>query len=108
MTGDPFTPVTIGPLTLKNRFIRSGANEMMSKATFPTRALVDFHRAYARGGDSNPPALLLPDRVAAVARAVPWVSARNSTMRSVQRRARVRRVGSWTAAVTTARSASSA
>jgi len=50
MTGDPFTPVTIGPLTLKNRFIRSGANEMMSKATFPTRALVDFHRAYARGG----------------------------------------------------------
>ncbi len=47
---DPFDPVRIGPIALRNRFIRSGANEMMSKATFPTRALVDFHRAYARGG----------------------------------------------------------
>ena len=50
MSGDPFSPVTIGPVTLRNRFIRSGANEMMSKATFPTRALLDLHRAYARGG----------------------------------------------------------
>lgn len=49
-TADPFDPVQIGPISLRNRFIRSGANEMMSKATFPTRALVDFHRAYARGG----------------------------------------------------------
>ena len=47
---DPFDPVQIGPIALRNRFIRSGANEMMSKATFPTRALMDFHRAYARGG----------------------------------------------------------
>jgi nicotinamidase-related amidase len=31
---------------------------------------LDPKGAYARGGDSNPPALLLPDRVAAVARAV--------------------------------------
>ena len=31
---------------------------------------LDARGAYARGGDSNPPALLLPDRVAAVARAV--------------------------------------
>lgn len=31
---------------------------------------LDARGAYARGGDSNPPALLLPDRVAAVARAL--------------------------------------
>ena len=31
---------------------------------------LDARGAYARGGDTNPPALLLPERVAAVARAV--------------------------------------
>lgn len=50
MSGDPFSPVAIGPITLRNRFIRSGANEMMSKEMKPTRALMDFHAAYARGG----------------------------------------------------------
>ncbi|RJF93146.1 NADH:flavin oxidoreductase [Sphingomonas cavernae] len=50
MTADPFGPVEIGPITLRNRFIRSGANEMMNKDTFPTRALMEFHSAYARGG----------------------------------------------------------
>jgi nicotinamidase-related amidase len=34
---------------------------------------LDAKGAYARGGDSNPPALLLPDRVAAVARALKTV-----------------------------------
>ncbi|MDM0081913.1 cysteine hydrolase [Variovorax sp. J31P179] len=34
---------------------------------------LDARGAYARGGDSNPPALLLPDRVAAVARALKTV-----------------------------------
>ena len=38
MSGDAFSPVTIGPVRLKNRFIRSGANEMMSKEMKPTRA----------------------------------------------------------------------
>ncbi len=50
MSADPFSPVQIGPVTLRNRFIRSGANEMMNKDMFPTRALTEFHRAYARGG----------------------------------------------------------
>lgn len=47
---DAFSPVTIGPITLRNRFIRSGANEMMVKASLPTRSLVELHRAIAAGG----------------------------------------------------------
>jgi 2,4-dienoyl-CoA reductase-like NADH-dependent reductase (Old Yellow Enzyme family) len=45
-----FTPVTIGPVTLRNRFIRSGANEMMARKSLPTHALVEFHRQLAEGG----------------------------------------------------------
>lgn len=47
---DPFSPLTIGPITLRNHFIRSGANEMMAKGSLPTKALVEFHGALARGG----------------------------------------------------------
>lgn len=45
-----FTPVKVGPITLPNRFIRSGANEMMARNSLPTKALVEYHRAYAEGG----------------------------------------------------------
>jgi 2,4-dienoyl-CoA reductase-like NADH-dependent reductase (Old Yellow Enzyme family) len=45
-----FTPVTIGPLTLRNRFIKSGANEGMTPGALPTRALVKCHRELAAGG----------------------------------------------------------
>ena len=45
-----FTPVTIGPATLPNRFIRSGANEMMTRHSVPTRSLLAFHRRLAAGG----------------------------------------------------------
>lgn len=45
-----FTPVTIGPVTLRNRFIRSGANEMMTCSSLPTHALREFHRRLAAGG----------------------------------------------------------
>lgn len=47
---DAFSPVAIGPVTLPNRFIRSGANEMMTKDCLPTRALLEFHRRLAAGG----------------------------------------------------------
>lgn len=47
---DAFSPLTIGPVTLPNRFIRSGANEMMTRDSLPTRALLEFHRALAAGG----------------------------------------------------------
>src|SRR6056297_72749 len=45
-----FDPITIGPLTLRNRFIKSGANEAMSFEGRPTRALVKHHRDLAEGG----------------------------------------------------------
>jgi 2,4-dienoyl-CoA reductase-like NADH-dependent reductase (Old Yellow Enzyme family) len=45
-----FSPVTIGPVTLRNRFIRSGANEMMARRSLPTHALLEFHRQLAEGG----------------------------------------------------------
>ena len=45
-----FTPVTIGPLTLRNRFIKSGANEGMTPGALPTKALVKCHRDLAAGG----------------------------------------------------------
>lgn len=47
---DPFSPVPIGPIRLRNRFVRSGANEMMTRRSRPTRALADLHGAIAAGG----------------------------------------------------------
>lgn len=47
---DAFSPVTIGPAILRNRFIRSGANEMMTKGSLPTKSLLALHRAIAAGG----------------------------------------------------------
>lgn len=45
-----FTPLQIGPVTLRNRFIRSGANEMMARRSLPTHALLAFHHQLAAGG----------------------------------------------------------
>lgn len=45
-----FDPVTLGPLTLRNRFIKSGANEGMCLDGHPTAALVNHHRELAAGG----------------------------------------------------------
>lgn len=47
---DPFSSVTIGPVTLRNRFIRSGANEMMTRDCKPTKAMVKLHGDIAAGG----------------------------------------------------------
>ena len=49
-SASPFDPVTIGPLTLRNRFIKSGANEAMCLHGRPTKALVKHHRELAEGG----------------------------------------------------------
>ncbi|MBO7466537.1 MAG: NADH:flavin oxidoreductase [Bacteroidaceae bacterium] len=45
-----FTPVTIGPVTLRNRVIRSAAFENMAHGNSPSKALFDYHTAVARGG----------------------------------------------------------
>ena len=47
---DLFSPLVVGPVTLPNRFIRSGANEMMTVDGSPTKSLLEFHRRLAAGG----------------------------------------------------------
>lgn len=45
-----FTPVKIGPVTLRNRVIRSAAFENMAYGNSPSQDLYDYHMAVARGG----------------------------------------------------------
>ena len=45
-----FTPVKIGPVTLRNRVIRSAAFENMAYGNSPSQDLYDYHVAVARGG----------------------------------------------------------
>ncbi|MGE8365921.1 NADH:flavin oxidoreductase [Cupriavidus sp.] len=46
----PFSPLQIGPLVLRNRIIKAGANEGMTPQGLPTKALVKHHRDVAAGG----------------------------------------------------------
>lgn len=50
MTQTAFTPLQIGPLTLRNRFIKSATNEGMAKGGVPSKLLVEHHRRMAAGG----------------------------------------------------------
>lgn len=45
-----FTPFQLGPITLRNRFIRSAAFENMCKDNKATQQLEDYHVSVARGG----------------------------------------------------------
>ncbi len=45
-----FTPANIGPVTLRNRTIRSAAFEGMGKDNNPTPMLRDYHLSVAKGG----------------------------------------------------------
>ncbi|MCH5239220.1 MAG: NADH:flavin oxidoreductase [Muribaculaceae bacterium] len=45
-----FSPASIGPVTLRNRTIRSAAFEGMGKDNNPTQQLKDYHVAVAKGG----------------------------------------------------------
>ena len=50
MESPVFTPVQIGPVTLRNRTIRSAAFENMAYGNSPSQDLYDYHVAVARGG----------------------------------------------------------
>lgn len=50
MESSIFTPCTIGPVTLRNRVIRSAAFENMAYDNSPSQDLYDYHVAVARGG----------------------------------------------------------
>ncbi|NNC39045.1 MAG: NADH:flavin oxidoreductase [Hyphomonadaceae bacterium] len=45
-----FTPLTIGPLKLRNRFIKAATNEGMCKGGIISKGLVQFHERVAEGG----------------------------------------------------------
>ena len=45
-----FTPAAIGPLTLRNRTIRSAAFESMCPGNAPSEQLLEYHRSVAAGG----------------------------------------------------------
>ena len=45
-----YQPLQVGPITLPNRFIKAGANENMSMAGLPTRAMLKHHQELAMGG----------------------------------------------------------
>ena len=47
---DPFSPLTLGPRTLRNRFVKAATFEGMGRRGLVTDALVDFHRSVAAGG----------------------------------------------------------
>ena len=49
-TSKAFSPVFIGPLKLKNRFIKAATNEGMCKGGLVTKGLVNFHENMAKGG----------------------------------------------------------
>ena len=50
ITSPVFTPFNIGPVTLRNRIIRSAAFENMAYGNSPSQDLYDYHVAVARGG----------------------------------------------------------
>lgn len=47
---DPFTPVRLGPLTLRNRFVKAATFEGPRRQNLVDDRLVDFHRQMAAGG----------------------------------------------------------
>jgi len=50
MTTDPFAPAQLGPVTLRNRFIKAATFEGMAVKNAMTDAIIDFHRAPSAGG----------------------------------------------------------
>ncbi|MBY0279038.1 NADH:flavin oxidoreductase [Candidatus Binatia bacterium] len=47
---DPFAPTQLGPVTLRNRFLKAATFEGMAEGNLVSARLIDFHRAMAAGG----------------------------------------------------------
>ncbi|HZM29090.1 MAG TPA: NADH:flavin oxidoreductase [Acidimicrobiales bacterium] len=47
---DPFSPARLGPVTLRNRFVKAATFEGLTREHVVTDALVEFHRRVAAGG----------------------------------------------------------
>ncbi|HEY8515964.1 MAG TPA: NADH:flavin oxidoreductase [Candidatus Binatia bacterium] len=47
---DPFAPAQLGPLRLRNRFLKAATFEGMARDNLVTDRLIDFHRTMAAGG----------------------------------------------------------
>ena len=47
---DPFAPTTLGPVQLRNHFIKAATFEGMARKNLVSDRLVDFHQAMAAGG----------------------------------------------------------
>lgn len=47
---DPFSPATLGPITLRNRIIKSATFEGVMPDGLVTRELIEYHRKVAAGG----------------------------------------------------------
>jgi 2,4-dienoyl-CoA reductase-like NADH-dependent reductase (Old Yellow Enzyme family) len=47
---DPFLPVKLGPVTLRNRVVKAATSEGRSPDGLVTDELIEFHRAFAAGG----------------------------------------------------------
>ena len=45
-----FTPGRLGPITLRNRVVKCGTNEGLSRSGLVTDALIEWHRRFAAGG----------------------------------------------------------
>src|SRR5438128_180233 len=47
---DPFAPARLGPVTLRNRFVKAATFEGVTRDHVVSDALVEFHSRVARGG----------------------------------------------------------
>jgi 2,4-dienoyl-CoA reductase-like NADH-dependent reductase (Old Yellow Enzyme family) len=47
---DPFAPARLGPITLRNRFVKAATFEGMAAGNLVTDRLIEFHRVMAAGG----------------------------------------------------------
>jgi 2,4-dienoyl-CoA reductase-like NADH-dependent reductase (Old Yellow Enzyme family) len=50
LSADPFSPVRLGPVQLRNRIVKAATSEGRSPDGRVTDDLIDFHRSFAEGG----------------------------------------------------------